>query len=169
MISVMPTPAGASARRLSAWRIVTWVVMLLAAFGLITNLRAVLLVSNALARLVAPEDLEHARIAMAWAVGYVFVALGVVVVCFATIRRREWARGTMRVIAAGLALWAAWTAWQLFDQWQAVLSAHPGDSARIRNILLVSGAMKLISIPVLAWLAWCLGRPGVRAQFSAKG
>jgi hypothetical protein len=174
MAAALPNKAGAPSRQLSAWRIVTWLVMLLAAFSLITNLRAVLLVSNAMERITAPEELNQARIAMAWAVAYVFAALAVMATALLTIRRRERARRVMRIIAVVLAVWAAYTAWDLFGQWhdlRAVLSqpdlaaAARNSGERIQKIFLASGVLKLVSIPVLGWLAWCLGRPSVRAQF----
>jgi hypothetical protein len=173
MAGALTTKAGAPARRLSAWRIVTWLVLLLAAFGLITQLRAVLLITGAMGQ-AAAEDADGLRMAMAWAVGYLLITLAVAAVALATLRRREWGRRTMRAIAVVLALWAAWTAGGLIGQWhdmQAVLS-QPGmidpiriNGERIQRIFLVGAALKLVSIPIFAWLAWVLGRPAVRGEF----
>jgi hypothetical protein len=81
----------------------------------------------------------------------------------------------MRVVAGVLAVWALYTAWMAFHQWQeiGVVLGQPGlppelliQATKARSILLVGIVLKAVSVPVLAWLAWVLGSVTVRQQFA---
>jgi hypothetical protein len=164
-------------RPFAVWRIVVWMVMLLAAVGFVINgYAAVVFGQNALAMSdpVAPDS--DPRIALAWSVGYALAAFATMAVALAALRWREGARKAMRVIALVLAVWAAWTAWMAFGQWQQLgvvlgQAGLPPDllmaGMKHRNILFIGVLMKAVSVPVLAWLSWVLGTLGVRQQFSA--
>ncbi|HET7663490.1 MAG TPA: hypothetical protein VFK31_07610, partial [Rhodanobacteraceae bacterium] len=92
--------------------------------------------------------------------------------------RRAWARPVLRVVAGILALWFLVTAIQMAAQWSSLsnqsatlLSQSALNDAgrvlleRIQRRYLVAMILKAIAVPVLAWLAWRLGTPAVRAQF----
>lgn len=161
------------------WRVVVWLVMLLSAAGLVLNGYACVVFVQAIAAMSA-EAMAQAdpRVALAWSLAYTVAALAIMVTALATLRWREWARQAMRILAVLLALWALYTAWVTFDQWRqlgAVLSQAglPDDllavGQRQRNVLFIGLCMKAISVPVLAWLAWALGRPAVRDRFRHDG
>ena len=145
-----------SADRFSAWMIGLWVLLLLAAMGCV-------------------QYLQHGDYA------YLLAGLVVIVVCVGGILRQAWARPVMRVLALLLALWSLVTG--------VLMLQHVGDFERARQHALaqpqladmalwliaraqrtwqVGIALKALAIPLLLWLAWTLGRPGVRAQFRAR-
>ena len=145
-----------SAHRFSAWMIGLWVLLLLAAMGCV-------------------QYLQHGDYA------YLLAGLVVIVVCVGGILRQAWARPVMRVLALLLALWSLVTG--------VLMLQHVGDFERARQHALaqpqladmalwliaraqrtwqVGIALKALAIPLLLWLAWTLGRPGVRAQFRAR-
>jgi hypothetical protein len=146
-----------SADRFSAWMIGLWVLLLLAAMGCV-------------------QYLQHGDYA------YLLAGLVVIVVCVGGILRQAWARPVMRVLALLLALWSLVSG--------VLMLQHAGDFERARQHALsqpqlaqialwliaraqrtwqVGIALKALAIPLLLWLAWTLGRPGVRAQFRSRG
>ncbi|KAF1008216.1 MAG: hypothetical protein GAK28_01195 [Luteibacter sp.] len=159
------------------WRIVVWLVMLLSAVGFVLNGYAAVIFGKAVVALT-PEALANGgpdpRIGLAWSLGYVVGAFIVMALALGTLRWREWGRTGLRIVAVVLLLWAAYTAWVAFDQWRqlgAVLT-QPGLPAELlamgqkhRTILLLGLSLKLVSVPVLGWLAWRLGTLRVREQF----
>ncbi|TCV92043.1 hypothetical protein EC912_10834 [Luteibacter rhizovicinus] len=165
------------ARPFAAWRIVTWLVMLLAAVGFVINVSGLMQIVEGM-KTVTPEAaaaMPDARAAMAWATSYIVIAFVVIVMALAALRWRNWGRHGMRVVALVLLVWAAITAWISFGQWQqlGVVLAQPGFPQeavavvlKVRGTILASTVLKAVSVPVMAWLAWQLGRPAVRAQFA---
>lgn len=174
MFEAKKTPA--LGRPFAPWRIVVWLVMLLAAVGFVINGYASVVIGQAAAGMSAADAAEmNPYVALAWSVGYALAAFATMAVALATLRWREKGRAAMRIIAVLLAAWAAWTAWLAFGQWQqlgAVLgqAGLPADllaaGMKHRNILLIGVLLKAVSVPVLAWLAWALGTLRVRQQFA---
>ena len=145
-----------SAHGFALWMIGLWVVLLLAAMGCV-------------------QYLQHADYA------YLLSGLVVIVVCVGCILRQAWARPVMRALAVLLALWSLVSG--------VLMLQHAGDFERARQHALaqpqlaqialwliaraqrtwqVGIALKAIAVPLLLWLAWQLGRPGVRVQFRAR-
>ena len=164
-------------RPFAPWRIVVWLVMLLAAVGFVINGYAAVAFGQAVAAMsdATAADMDP-RIALAWSVGYALAAFATMAIALATLRWRERARRAMRVIAVLLAVWAAWTAWIAFGQWQQLgvvlgQAGLPPDlllaGTKHRNILFVGLLLKAVSVPILGWLAWVLGTVRVRQQFAA--
>jgi hypothetical protein len=166
-------------RPFALWRIVVWLVMLLAAVGFVINGYAAVVFGRAAAAM-SEADIGAANmnpwVAMAWSVGYAVAAFATMAIALATLRWRERARQAMRVVALVLAAWAVWTAWIAFGQWQqlGVVLGQAGlppdllaEGVKHRNILLLGLALKAVSVPVLAGLSWVLGTIKVRQQFAA--
>ena len=144
------------ARRVSAWPIGAWILLLLAATG-------------------AVQYLQHAEYA------YLLAALLIIVVCAGCILRQAWARPATQVLAVLLALWALVSGVLMLQQWGAfeIARQHAQALPRLGDVALwmiaraqrtwqVGLALKAIAIPLLLWLAWQLGRPAVRAQFKRQ-
>jgi hypothetical protein len=149
----MPLPADATARRFSAWAIGLWVLLLFAALG-------------------AVQYLQHGEYP------YLLAALLIIVTCAGCILRLAWARPAMQVLTIVLAAWALLTGALMLRQWgdfaiarqHAMAQPQLGDVAlwmiaRAQRTWQVALALKALAIPLLLWLAWQLGQPGVRAQF----
>ncbi|MGE7138868.1 hypothetical protein ACQKIE_14685 [Luteibacter sp. NPDC031894] len=165
-------------RPFAAWRIVVWLVMLLAAVGLVINTYASVILANAVGAVSAEAIAAGAgdpRVGVAWSLAYALGAFVVVIVALGTLRWRDWGRRAMRIIAILLLVWSAYTAWVSFDQWRqlGVVLTQPGLPADLlasgekhRTILLVGVVLKAVSVPVLGWLAWVLGTLRVRQQFA---
>jgi hypothetical protein len=147
----------APTRRFTVWLIGMWIVLLFAAMG-------------------AVQYLQHAEYA------YLLAALLIFVVCAGCILRLAWARPTMQVLAALLALWALVSGVLMLQQWgdfetarQHALAMPPqlGDIAlwtiaRAQRTWQVGLVLKALAMPLLLWLAWQLGRPAVRMQFKRR-
>ena len=146
-----------SAHGFAPWMIGLWVVLLLAAIGCV-------------------QYLQHGDYA------YLLAGLVVIVVCVGGILRQAWARPVLRALAVLLALWSLVSG--------VLMLQHVGDFARARQHALsqpqladmalwliaraqrtwqVGIALKALAVPLLLWLAWRLGRPGVRVQFRTRG
>jgi hypothetical protein len=138
--------------RLAGWRIASWIVLLLAAFGGVQYVR-------------------HGDYA------YLLGALAVIVVCAGAILRQPWARPSLRVLALLLAAWSVATAvlmglhWDQFEQ-QRQLALSQAQSPLVlllieqaRRSYLTGLVLKALVVPLLLWLAWRLGRPEVCEQF----
>ncbi|MBV8157705.1 MAG: hypothetical protein JO278_08610 [Dyella sp.] len=175
---------GAPAEGFALWRIVVWLMLLLAAFGCLQNAVHAQHLWDALqgqATLNADATSQLHRM-LAWDVGYFTAAFAVVVVCAGVILRQEWARPTMQVTALILAVtWGllgglvALSQWMQFSQEIALTNAQsPLDPAaqqafdHVRRTVLVSLALRGLAVPVLVWLAWCLARPAIKAQFRKR-
>jgi glucan phosphoethanolaminetransferase (alkaline phosphatase superfamily) len=166
------------ARPFALWRILVWLVMLLAAVGFVINAYGAVIAANAIGNL-SPEAIAAGgpdpRILMAWSLGYTFGAFAVMVLALGTLRWREWGRRWMRPVAGVLAVWAIYTAGVALHQWQeiGVVLGQAGlppellvQGTKARSILFVGIVLKAVSVPALAWLAWVLGSVSVRQQFS---
>ncbi len=145
---------GAPVRRFSLWMTAVWIVMLFAALG-------------------AVQYLKHAEYP------YLLAAVVVIAVCAGCVLRLRWARPTMRVVTWLLIIWTVATAVLMLRQWGDFEAArqHVQSEPALRQLALwmiaraqraweVGLALKCVSVPVLLWLAWQLGRSSVRAQFS---
>ena len=150
MVAVGP----AASSRFAAWRVLTWIVLILAALGGVLYLR-------------------HGD----WP--YLAGAFAVIVACAGCILRHPWARQALRVVALLLALWALATGglmlahWSQFADARAHALAQPQPELLLlvieqaRRSFLLGLVLKALLVPLLLWLAWQLGRPAVRAQFVA--
>jgi hypothetical protein len=144
-----------AAPRFGAWRVATWIVLLLAAFGGVLYLR-------------------HGD----WP--YLLGAFAVIVACAGCILRQAWARQALRMIALLLVLWALATGglmlaqWGQFDAARTHAMTQPQPELLLllieqaRRSFLLGLVFKALLVPLLLWLAWQLGRPVVRAQFVAR-
>lgn len=166
------------ARPFAPWRIVVWLVMLLAAVGFVINAYGAIIAGNAIGAMSAEAIAAGGpdpRILMAWSLGYTLGAFAVMVLALGTLRWREWGRSSMRIVAGVLAVWAIYTGFVAFHQWQEIGVVLGQDGLppellvrgiKARSILMVGIVLKAVSVPVLAWLAWVLGSVSVRQQFA---
>ncbi|HET7359914.1 MAG TPA: hypothetical protein VFJ04_07185 [Rhodanobacteraceae bacterium] len=165
------------APRFAPWRIVCWVLLLLAALGILQYADHAWRVGSLLHAGADPA----LRRMLAWDVAYLAGACITLGATAGALLRREWARRLLRVVAVLLALWALATGiavlaqWSAFQHVSAQLLARPGTTAddrivlaHARRVFIAGTALKLVAVPVLAWLAWRLGVPGVRSQFHAR-
>lgn len=156
MSSAATPPNARAPRRFAAWAIGPWLLLLLAAFGGVQYLR-------------------HAEYL------YLVGAVVVVVVCAGCILRQAWARPAMRVLAVLLALGALLSGALMLRQWGDfdVARQHALAQPQLGQVLVfvinrwqrtweISLVLRAVAIPLLLWLAWGLGRAGVRAQFRAR-
>jgi hypothetical protein len=148
--------AEATPRRFSVWAIGLWMVLLFATTG-------------------AVQYLQHGEYP------YLAAALLIIAVCAGCILRQAWARPAMQVLAVVLALWALLTGALMLRQWGdfAIARQHAMAQPQLGEVALwmiaraqrtwqVALALKALALPLLLWLAWQLGRPGVRAQFKQR-
>jgi hypothetical protein len=151
----MATVGFAARPRFAAWRVLTWIVLILAALGGVLYLR-------------------HGD----WL--YLGGALVVIVACAGCILRQAWARQALRVVALLLALWALATGALMLAHWGQFAAARAHALAQpqpellllvieqARRSFLLGLLLKALLVPLLLWLAWQLGRQAVRAQFVAR-
>lgn len=171
---------GARADGFTAWRLVVWLMLLLAAFGCLQYVAHAQKVWEAMHGEAAgnPEVVAHLRGVLAWDLGYLVAAFAVIVVCAGAILRQAWARPVLQIAAVVLSLWALLSAGALLLHWhdfqqaldmqaaQGQASVLPLDGMR-RDLELAVG-FKAISAFVLLWLARRLAHPSVRAQFRER-
>ena len=163
------------------WRMLVWVLLLLAAFGGVQYISHAQQVWGALQALPAGDQQNTGVLhgMLAWDIAYLVAALVVIAACAGCILRQEWARPVLRVVALVLCVWSAyrgvllWQQWQAFDAANAAIlaaggQAVPGSLADLRRILLAGLGLRVAAVPVLLWLAWQLGHPAVRLQFRAR-
>lgn len=168
----------ASRLGLSGWRVVTWLLLLLAVFGILQYSVHAWHVAEWLRK--GGQAPSHAALTrmLAWDIAYLVGACITLTVAAAALLRRGWARPALRVVAGLLALWLLATALMLVAHWSGFshrteeLMSLPGlaDGARMlleraRRNYLVGMGLKLAAVPILAWLSWYLGRVRVRGQF----
>ncbi len=177
----MPDPAvapHARGSRFAVWRLVTWLLLLLAIFGVLQYCVHAWRVAGLLGD--TSWRARHADLTaiLAWDIAYLVVACLTVVCAAGALLRRAWARSALRVVAGVLALWLLVTTvmlvarWSTFNDQMTALTDGPGVGAVARDMVarmhreyLVAMGLKAVSVPVLAWLCWRLGKPSVRAQF----
>lgn len=172
----------ASAHGVALWRILLWVILLLAAFGCVQYLRHADQVWTQLqAMQPGGADAVALQRIMAWDIGYLLAALVWIALCVGGILRRGWARTPLRVAAALLAAWAAFTGVLMALQWHdfahsgGIALAQPQADPALRELLAHANhryamalAFKALSIVALLWLTWKLGRAEVKAQFHTR-
>lgn len=158
MVSGGMKDASLRARLFSLWGVALWLVLLQAASG-------------------AYQFAMHAMYVQ------MIVPEAVVVISAGCILRQEWARRVMTVVAPLLALWTCitvarmWLARGQFDE--ALARARALADATMAGVLAdqiqqeqhafyIGMAIKLVTLPILLWLAWKLTRPAVRAQFGRR-
>lgn len=179
-----PTRAAVPTPTFAAWRVAAWLLLLLAAFGCAQYLRHASLVRAQLRQLASGSGEAAAALQrmLAWDVVYLLAALVVIVLCAACILRQGWARRPLQVASGLLAIWVTVTGVMLLLQWWqfdrastealAQLRADPVLRQAVehaRRTYRLALAFKVIAVPLLLWLAWRLGTPGVRAQFRVRG
>ncbi len=172
----------ARGRRFAAWRVVVWLLLLLAAFGCaqyVSHARLLWTQWHAL----APGSAANAALRgmLAWDIAYLLAAFALIVLCAGCILRQGWARPALRVVAALLALWMLislvllWVQWPGFQRASSEAMDHLQGDLRLQQALrhardtyLVALVFKALAVPGLLWLSWRLGVPAVRAQFRAR-
>lgn len=174
-----PVPAPLPRLQLSAWRIVAWVIVLLAIFGIFEYCVHGWHVAAAL-RAASSGSPERARLTrmLVWDGAYLAGACITLAAAGGALLRRGWGRPALRVVAGLLALWMLASGILLARDLVALahrsrlLLAQPGVAdagreliAHVRRSYIVAIVLKGVGMLVLGWLAWRLGAPAVRAQF----
>ncbi|GLQ90927.1 hypothetical protein [Dyella flagellata] len=156
------------------WRMLTWIMLLVAGFLGSQYLRHAQQVWTALQNLPA-GDASHAaelRYMLDWDIGYLVAAFVVIVATAGCILRQSWARSVLRVVALVLGVWLAYRGVLLWHQWNAL--EQVGDAAVQQQLdgfkrpLLLAMGLQAFAVPALLWLAWQLGQPAVRLQFRPR-
>jgi len=163
--------------RFAWWRMLTWILLLAAAFGSVQYIRHAQAVWDALQK-VSPAGGDSQQIIaglhalLGWDIGYLIGAFVVVVACAGCILRQAWARSVLRMVALLLCVWVAYGGVMLWHQWQGVdpASVQEGQQlvADFGRVLRINLILRAISVPLLLWLAWQLGQPAVRLQFRPR-
>lgn len=180
-MAIRPGAGTGTARRgFSAWRVATWLLLLLAAFGCVQYTGHAQWLWAIRARVPASEQAAlHG--ALAWDAAYFVAAFVLIVLCAGCILRQAWARVPLRLAVALLALWALVSGALMASQWlqlersSAEAVAHLASDDRLRMAILharrsfrIALALKLVAVPALLWLAWRLGVPTVRGEFHRR-
>jgi hypothetical protein len=162
-------------REFAVWRLALWLILLLAAFGVLQyqqHMQRIWVYLHA-SPAPGPADASILHGLLAWDMAYLLAGCLLIVLCAACILRQAWARTSLRVVLVLLALWMIVSGvlllrqWQMFEQLPAVPGSAPLKQQAQRGIALALG-FKLAAIAVLGWLAWRLGHPQVRAQFHTR-
>jgi len=177
MAVMVRAESGSTARGFAAWRVLVWLLLLLAAFGSVQYLSHADLLWAHRAGL-SPDDGAALQRMLAWDLGYLLAAFMLIVLCAGCILRQAWAHTPLRVACGVLVLWALASGGMMLAQWpqfhraSADALAQLGNDATLRNAVVharrvyrITLGLKAIAIPVLLWLAWRLGTPAVRSQF----
>lgn len=168
---------GPAPRGFAAWRVLVWLLLLLAAFGCVQYLGHAQLLWTHRAG-VSPADSVALHHMLAWDLGYLLAAFALIVLCAGCILRQAWARVPLRVACGVLVLWALASGGMMLAQWpqfhraSAEALAQLGNDNILRNAVIharrvyrITLGLKAVAIPVLLWLTWRLGTPAVRMQF----
>jgi hypothetical protein len=165
------------------WRMLVWVLLLLAGFGGVQYVSHAQQVWGVLKSLPPGDATASSALygMLAWDAGYLVVAFALIVVCAGCILRQGWARPVLRLIALALCIWSAyrgvllWQQWGALNQAGAALATGAQASALegaqltdLRHIVLAGLGLRIIAVPALLWLSWQLGQPAVRLQFKAR-
>lgn len=156
------------------WRMLVWVLLLLAAFGCTQYIRHAQQVWGVLQTLPAGDETSSSALhgMLGWDIGYFVAAFVLIVVCAGCILRQAWARPVLRVIALILCVWSAYRGVLLWQQWAALNEAGvPGQNPQfedLRRLVLAGLGLRVAAVPALLWLAWQLGQPAVRLQFRSR-
>lgn len=157
-------------------RILLWLVLILAAWGILqycVHAWSVLRLQR-----VQPVGSGALWQLLAWDGLYILLAGLLVLGSAGCLMWRGWARPLLRGLAFALAVYSLASAIVLFAQWQGSDPAGTGliaqhmdpamartIAARTRRILLMAAGMKAVAAPVLAWLGWRLGQDAVVRRF----
>lgn len=172
----------AHGRAFAVWRVVVWLLLLLAALGCVQYFSHAELLWTQRQVLASNHEASAAlHVMLAWDISYLLAACVLIVLCAGCILRQAWARPALRVAAALLALWMLASGGAMLVQWPAfehastdALGQLHGDAAlqqalvHARHTYLAALVLKAVAVPVLLWLSWSLGRAGVRAQFRRR-
>jgi hypothetical protein len=172
-------------RGLILWRVLVWLILLVAAFGCLQYVQHAQHVWTQL-QSTAPGDAQaisamHGM--LRWDAAYLFAAFALIVICAGCILRQSWALPCMRVAAVLLAVWLLATGiFQLRDL--QALAANSASivtqarqqgtvdalqiMARLQRTYQLALLFKTIGLIALLWLGWMLGKPSVRAQFHTR-
>ncbi len=170
-------------RRLAAWRVLVWLVLLLAAMGClqyVTHLQKVWTHLQATPATDA-DTLGALRGMLAWDLGYLVAAFALIVISAGCILRQEWARPCMRIATLLLGAWLIFSGYMQWQQLQqidaraitAATQAQLGADVQLalelihRDYLLALG-LRALAVPLLLWLSWLLGQERIRAQFHRR-
>lgn len=155
------------------WRMITWVMLLVAGFLGSQYLTHAQKLWGVLQTLPAgdTENIAAVHGMLGWDIGYLVASFIVIVACAGCIMRQAWARSVLRVVALVLSVWLAyrgallWQQLSTLDQLGTSLQAQLGD---LKRPLLIALALQVVAVPALLWLAWQLGQPAVRLQFRPR-
>ncbi|RDS83327.1 hypothetical protein [Dyella psychrodurans] len=153
------------------WRMLVWVLLLLAGFGGVQYVSHAQQVWGVLQSLPPGDASASSALhgVLAWDLGYLAAAFALIVVCAGCILRQAWARPVLRLVALVLCVWSAYRGVLLWQQWSTLNEA--GSAAQLtdlRHIVLAGLGLRAMAVPVLLWLSWQLGQPAVRLQFKAR-
>jgi hypothetical protein len=168
--------------RFAWWRMIAWVMLLVAGFGCVQYIRHAQQLWGVLQTLPAGDgDLDQLHAMLAWDAGYFIVAFAVIVVSAGCILRQAWARPALRLLSLALAVWAAYRAVAAWYQWHMLTVIAPvlvamgrstpqqvTEAQHMQHLLLISASIGAFAAVVLLWLAWQLGQPEVRLQFRSR-
>ena len=163
----------------AVWRIVVWLMLLLAAFGCLQYTLHAQQVWAALQTSGSADATAHLHGVLAWDLAYLVGALAIMVICAGAILRQAWSRVALQVAAVLLAVWALVSGITLFAHWHDIDNAAallpPGADeaaqrtvARLRRNFEMAVGLKFLAVPVLLWLAWRLSSAVVREQFRLR-
>jgi hypothetical protein len=163
------------------WRIIVWLILLLAAYGCLQYMTHAGQLWHALQPLPSSDtgDIAQLQKMLAWDVLYFLASFALVVICAGAILRQAWARSALQVACVLLAVgWGLVGGVMLFSQWrefsQGVAMTNAQSTldtasqlalAHMHRSFLIAMAIKIIGGPLLLLLAWRLGHPAVRSQF----
>ena len=157
----------------AGWRMLTWVMLLVAGFLGSQYIRHAQQLWAVLQNLPAGDD--HAaelRFMLGWDLGYLAAAFVVIIAAAGCILRQAWARSALRVIALVLCVWLTYRGVLLWHQWHALEQMRdPAVQQQLdgfKRPLLIALGLEALAIPALLWLAWQLGQPAVRLQFRPR-
>lgn len=157
------------------WRMLAWLLLLMAAYSGVQHLRFAQQIWGALQALPAGDDANAASLhgMLAWYAGSLAACFVVIVACAGCILRQAWARPVLRVVALVLCVWSIYRGVVSWQQWHALSAADPAllvnaQAAELGRISLIMLILWAIAVPVLLWLAWQLGQPAVRLQFRSR-
>ena len=156
------------------WRMLTWIMLLVAGFLGAQYLRHAQAIWAALQNLPAGEAGHAAqlRYMLDWDVGYLAAAFVVIIATAGCILRQSWARSVLRLVALVLSVWLAYRGVLLWHQWSVLAQVSDASVQRqleaFKRPLLIAMGMQAFAVPALLWLAWQLGQPAVRLQFRPR-
>jgi hypothetical protein len=156
------------------WRMLTWIMLLVAGFLGIQYIRHLQQLWAALQGLPAghTEQVAQLHVMLGWDGAYLAGAFVVIVTTAGCILRQSWARPALRAVALVLCVWLAYRGLLLWHQWNALEHLPDGVVQQqldaFKRPLLIALGLQAVAVPALLWLAWQLGQPAVRLQFRPR-